>query len=114
MGELVPHAFDPEPVEAPPDGSIAGAAWLAKQLRRELHAIMSDRVLSTKQRRDELIRFAKAITSATPNEELYEARKAIREDEQESKPTKLRGKLTRAGASRTGHLRANAPRGREG
>ena len=110
MGELVAFTLEPEPTEAPPDDSISGAAWLARLLRREIHGVVTDPGLTTAERRDQILKFSKVITSATPNHELYEARKVIREDEEEIKTSKLRGSVTNAKAQGARRLRANAPR----
>ena len=110
MGDLVPFTAEPEPMEEPPDDSIAGAAWLAKLLRKEIYGVTTDPGLTTAERRDQILKFGKAITAATPNHELYEARKTIREDEEEIKASKLRGSVTSAKTSGTRRLRANAPR----
>ncbi len=110
MGELVAFTAEPEPIEEPPDDSIAGAAWLARILRQELHGALVDPGLNKAERRDQVLRFSKAITAATPNHELYEARQVVREDEDEIKTSSLRGSVTSAKKPGTRRLRANAPR----
>lgn len=110
MGALVAFTAEPDPIEEPPDDSITGAAWLARILRQELHGALVDPGLNKAERRDQVLRFAKAITSATPNHELYEARKVVREDEEEIQTSALRGSVTSAQASGTRRLRADAPR----
>ena len=114
MGQLIPFFTDAEDAEAPPDGSIEGAAWLAKVLRQELHGVLADPGLTTAERRAEVVKFAKVITQATPNHEIYEARKQLRDEEGEAKESSLRGTVTTsAKTSRAGHLRADAPRKRK-
>lgn len=113
MGQLVRFTPEADDIEAPPDDAIEGAEWLAKVLRQEMHGVITDPGLSAPDRRSEVIRFAKVITQATPNHELHDARKLLRDEESELKESKLRGKVTtRAKASRAGHLRANSPRQR--
>lgn len=114
MGQLVPFTKTPEAIEAPPDDSIAGASWLARVLRKELHGVLQDPGLTAAERRAEVVKFSKVITQATPNHELYEARKQLREEEAETKPTQLRGAVTRAKTSGARHIRAHAPRQRGG
>ncbi len=110
MADLTPFTEETDQLEAPPDDSIAGAAWLAKLLRKELHEVASDPSLTAAERRDGVLKFAKAIISSTPNHELYEAREEIRDDENESKLETLTGTVTDAPTPGARRLRANSPR----
>lgn len=110
MGELVAFTAEPEPEEEPPTDSIGGAAWLARLLRKEIYGVTRDPGLSTAERRDQILKFSKVITSSTPNQELYEARQVIREEEEEVQVSKLRGSVTSAKTQGTRRLRADAPR----
>jgi len=125
MGKLV--AFNPEAhsraapgrkkkaeIGEPPDDAIAGAAWLNKLLRHELHSVQTDPTLSTKERRDLVLKFARAITTSTPNTEIFEARELVRGEDAavSGGGEKLGGELKRATKSRARPLRASAARGK--
>lgn len=107
---LVKFSAEPKPIAEPPDDAIEGANWLIRILRKELHGVVTDTGLTSAERRSEVVRLSKAITAATPNHELYEARKVLREDEDELKIETLRGTVTSAKTSGARHIRANAPR----
>lgn len=111
---LVKFSSEPKPIDEPPDDAIEGANWLIRILRKELHSVVTDCGLTAAERRAEVVRLSKAITSATPNHELYEARKVLREEESDLKEATLRGKVTSATTPRARHLRSNNPRRKPG
>lgn len=118
MGKLVP--FDepeaktqPVDVGPPPDDAIAGASWLHRLLRLELWQLLQDPNLKESERRAEVLRFSRAITSSTPNHELYQIRRQLEADEKETEGKTLGGEVTPVAPSQSGPIRASAPRGKQ-
>ena len=90
MGKLVAFSqrvkriADPyEELGPPPDDAIEGAAWLSRLLRIELFAVVVDKKSTPKDRRADILRLGRAITQATPNDEIFQARQEVRADESE-------------------------------
>lgn len=110
MGALVSFVEEPREIEAPPEDAIAAAEWLAAILREELHLIQTDRGLTTAARRELVLKYSAAITKATPNHELYEARKLLRDEEAELEGSQLTGKVSGAATSGARRLRSSSPR----
>jgi hypothetical protein len=92
----------------PPDDPIEGAAWLSKVLRRELHAVLVDPSISDTDRRAEVLKYSRAITSATPHNELAAIKEQMRNEESQKEGLSLGGELVNASSSNTGYLRAKA------
>ncbi len=106
---------DREDIAPPPDDALERASWLHLQLCRMLHTVLTDPDLTEPQRRHEAGILATKITGATPNHEIHQARKLIADTERKTETAvALAGKVTPSASTRhTGHLRADAPRGRE-
>jgi len=101
---------DRQDVKPPPSDPLERASWLHDILCRELHCVLEDPNLSDKQRRDEVVRLAGKITSATPNHEIAIARNELRADETELKGERMEGDISRAEKKSKGSLHAAAPR----
>lgn len=107
MGKLVPFNRPTrkkkspyEKLGPPPDDAIEGANWLSRLLRLELFEVVIDEKTTAKERRADILRLGRAITQATPNDEIFQARQEVRADESEIEGETLKGQVSIRGQTK--------------
>lgn len=114
VGELVQFRLVEEKrakeVDAPPDDPLQRAHWVHSVLCEELYDILNDRGLMEADRRDMVLKFSAKIISATPHNDLHDARQRLRAKEKDTASSQVGGTIKHGQVSQSRSLRSSAPK----